>query len=373
MRKTVQRCDEADLSCGFNSSDNWFDDVDSFPDLQPISNDSKIDKMDLPDYQSDLNENCGKAYTIPDTYPFLPSDPDTCSEAFDGLDSLSEEIEYVPMKEEAYVMVYKASVLRGTLGVLPTDINLYDLGASRHMSGFCHRFMKFVKITLKPITAADRRSFSAVGKGNKWVYLPNRKEKALRVLLKDVLYVPAMGVTLVSISCIAAAGSTVVFTGSTCLIFNNKKKVIGTIQVKSGLYWVFSTHPLEGEYAGKARVEVLIDELHHRLGHVSHERARMLVSKNLVEGVELDLVSKPSICKSCKWAKGERKAITWVHEGQRTTEVGREIHSDLWGPAPIETINRKLYYISFTDDLPLSTFFTPRMKPLNRTKPTRHG
>ena len=30
--------------------------------------------------------------------------------------------------------------------------------------------------------------------------------------------------------------------------------------------------------------------------------------------------------------------------------MGDEIHSDLWGPAPVETINRKQYFISFTDD-----------------------
>ena len=119
--------------------------------------------------------------------------------------------------------------------MLPMDINLYDLGASRHMSGFHHCFMKFVKINPKPITAADRRSFSAVGKGDIWVYLPNGKEKTSQVLLKDVLYAPAMGVTLVSISCIAATRSKVVFTGNICEIFNKERKVIGTIQVKSGL------------------------------------------------------------------------------------------------------------------------------------------
>jgi len=30
--------------------------------------------------------------------------------------------------------------------------------------------------------------------------------------------------------------------------------------------------------------------------------------------------------------------------------VGGEIHSDLWGPASVFTINRKEYFISFTDD-----------------------
>jgi hypothetical protein len=214
-----------------------------------------------------------------------------------------------------------ASVLRGTPGVLSTNIDLYDPGASRQMSGFHYHFMKFVKIDIKPITAADRRSLSAIGKGDIWVYLPNEKEKASQVLLKEILYAPAMGVTLVSISCIASARSTVVSTGYTCHIFNNKKKIIGTIQMKSGLYWVFSTHPLKGEYAAKARVEVSIDELHRQLGHVSHDRARMLVSKNLVEGVELDLASRPSVYESCEWAKGDRKAIMQVHEGQSTTEI----------------------------------------------------
>src|SRR6202522_3225275 len=342
--------DEADLSCGFNSSDNLFDDTDSMPDLQSVSDDSEMEERDLPEHLFDNDESFGKAFTIPDTHPDSFSDPDTCSEVLDSLDSLSEEFEYVPMEEEAYVTTYEASVLRGSPGVLPTDIDLYDSGASRHMSGFRHRFINFVKITPKPITAADKRSFSAVGKGDILVYLPNRKGKTSRVLLKDVLYAPAMGVTLVSISCIALAGSTVLFNSNTCRIYDKGRDVIGIIQLKNGLYRVFSTRPLEGEYAGKARVEVSIDEFHRRLGHVSHERARMLVSKGLVEGVELDLASKPSVCESCEWAKGERKAITRVHEGQRTTEIGGEIHSDLWGPAPVETINQKLYYISFTDD-----------------------
>ena len=205
---------------------------------------------------------------------------------------------------------YEASELRGTPGMLPTDVDLYDLGASRHMSGFQHRFINFTKIDLKPITAADKRSFSAVGKGDMWVYLPNGKEKTSQVLLKDALYAPTMGITLISISRITSAGSTVIFTGNTCQIYDKERKVIGMIQVKSGLYWVYSTCPLEGEYAGKAKVEVSIDELHRRLGHILHERAWMLVLKELVKGVDLDMTSKLSVCESCKWVKGERKAIT---------------------------------------------------------------
>jgi hypothetical protein len=104
------------------------------------------------------------------------------------------------------------------------------------------------------------------------------------------------GVTFISISQNVSAGSTVIFTGNTCQIYDKERRVIGTIQ----RYQVNYTHPLKGEYAGKTKVEVSIDEFHCRLGHVSHERAQMLVTKEVIEGVELDMMSKPSVCESCK-------------------------------------------------------------------------
>src|SRR5271155_296226 len=218
------------------------------------------------------------------------------------------------------------------------------------MSGFRHRFINFVEIEPKPITAADKRTFSAIGQGDMYVYLPNEDSSPPRVILKNVLYALDMGVTLVSISRNAAARSIVVFAGDTCQIYDKEWKIIGRIKVKGGLYRVYATHPIEEEYAGKAKEVLTIDELHRRLGHVSHERARLLVKKGLVEGVELDMNSKATVCESCEWAKGERKAIVRVRDERRTTTVGEEIHSDLWGPAPVETINHKRYYISFTDD-----------------------
>src|SRR5271155_1901746 len=145
-----------------------------------------------------------------------------------------------------------------------------------------------------------------------YVYLPNEDSSPPRVLLKNVLYAPDMGVTLVSISRIAAAGSIVVFAGDTCRIYDKEWKIIGRIKVKGGLYCVYATHPIEGEYAGKAKEVLTIDELHRRLGHVSHERARLLVKKGLVEGVELDMNSEATVCESCEWVKGEWKAIVRV-------------------------------------------------------------
>ena len=105
-----------------------------------------------------------------------------------------------------------------------------------------------------------------------------------------------------------------------------------------------------GAYTTGTKETVSINELHRRLGHVSHERARILVKKGLVEGIELEEGSEVIVCESCEWAKAERRSVTKVREGERHIAVGDEIHSDLWGPAPVESINHKRYYVSFTDD-----------------------
>ncbi|KAF8160500.1 hypothetical protein BJ912DRAFT_809806, partial [Pholiota molesta] len=85
------------------------------------------------------------------------------------------------------------------------------------MSGYRHRFTNFIEIDPKPITAADKRSFQATGMGDVLIEIPNG-ETISKVLLRDVLYAPSMGVTLVSISRITSAGSAVVFSGISCRI-----------------------------------------------------------------------------------------------------------------------------------------------------------
>ncbi|KIJ06095.1 hypothetical protein PAXINDRAFT_22965, partial [Paxillus involutus ATCC 200175] len=62
----------------------------------------------------------------------------------------------------------------------------------------------------KPITTADKRTFDAIGRGDLHIELPNGANKT-RILLKNVLYAPSMGVTLVSISKLTAAGYAALF------------------------------------------------------------------------------------------------------------------------------------------------------------------
>ena len=109
--------------------------------------------------------------------------------------------------ERAFTTTFDSAALSKT-GKTSIETELFDSGASCHMSGYHHRFINFVEIQPKPITAADKRQFYANGKGNMYLEVPNGNSHS-RVLLRDVLYSPTMGITLVSVGRITSAGSIV--------------------------------------------------------------------------------------------------------------------------------------------------------------------
>ena len=68
---------------------------------------------------------------------------------------------------------FAGPVLKGDELTRRTESDLYDSGASRHMTPFRHRLTNFTSIQSKPITAADKRIFLATGKGDMRIELPN--------------------------------------------------------------------------------------------------------------------------------------------------------------------------------------------------------
>ena len=115
---------------------------------------------------------------------------------------------------------------------------LYDSGASRHMSLLRDHFVTYQKIPPCPITVADKRVFYTIGIGDVVIDIPNGESSTL-IRLKDALHAPDMGATIVSISRITKAGFSVCFEAQSCKIKDLRDKVIGVIPASdNGLYKV---------------------------------------------------------------------------------------------------------------------------------------
>ena len=79
-------------------------------------------------------------------------------------------------------------------------VDMYDSGATCHMSPYIDEFINFSFIEPKPISTADNCTFKAVGKGMMKITIPNRSYNPTSICLKDVHYTPTIAFTLVSLS-----------------------------------------------------------------------------------------------------------------------------------------------------------------------------
>lgn len=334
-----------DLFEDFSSIDMVTDDDQGMPPLASVSDSEYSDEEDSDAGMPGSDISDCEASGTEDSDAGMPG-LETPS------DSESEDEDGVGEDTDREFTSFDAAMLTAVgLGSDVVDVDLYDSGATKHMTGNRGRLFNFVEIPAKPIMAADNLTFNAIGKGDMYVVIPNCDNAPSRVLLKDVLYAPTMGVTLVSISRIDAAGWGVWFGDGACRIYNKMRKLMGRIDVKGGLYRVF--HPRKSaakETAASTKEKMSVDELHRRMGHMAHEAAIKLVKDGLVTGIDLDMSSKPSTCETCEHAKMRRKAIRKTREDLPEDEIGGRIHADLWGPAPVQTKKHKRYYASFTDD-----------------------
>lgn len=310
-------------------------DMDSMPDLETIS---ELDDSSI---------------------IFILNPPNSpCSEFADKassegqLDSFNDEemVELAMDEGEDGCTAFTAAMLVNVEGSIEgVQTKLYNSRASQHMSPYREQFKNYVSIVPKSITAADKCYFQAIGKGDLCIKLPNGSVTTT-ILLKDVLHCPNMGLTLVSISKITAAGYKVVFQGPTCKIFNLRDKVVGLINIKSGLNCVDHEVMVNVGMAGEACKILTVKELHRQIGHIAPEAAKKMVSSGAVRGIELNPSTTIQSCDSCEYAKATCKPIRKTHEEPRTSKFGNEIHSDVWGPSPVQTPGQKEYYVSSTDD-----------------------
>jgi transposase InsO family protein len=95
--------------------------------------------------------------------------------------------------------------------------------------------------------------------------------------------------------------------------------------------------------------KITVDDFHRIMGHISLEGAERMLKEGMVDGV-VKKEGPKSFCKSCAHAKTTRKAISKERSTPKSKARGEIIHSDLWGPAQVQTPSHNHYYISFTDD-----------------------
>jgi transposase InsO family protein len=230
----------------------------------------------------------------------------------------------------------------------PTTNLIIDMGASRHFSPARELFKNYETINPIPITTADGHTFKAIGKGDVLVRLPN-EQTSTPVVLRDTLYAPEMPATLVSVSRLDRAGYSLCVERGSCVIVAPNGDVIGRVPEVRGLYQFAALNIQEGEQAMIAARRMSLMDLHRLMGHISPEVARKMVNDGAVKGVELTDETE-TFCRICTHAKAHALPFPKDSVSTKPEAWGRRVHTDVWGPAKVESLRGMRYFVTFIDD-----------------------
>ena len=92
------------------------------------------------------------------------------------------------------------------------------------------------------------------------------------------------------------------------------------------------------------------DVWHQRFGHIGVLGLKMLHTKRMVTGLDVDPgTATNSDCSSCIAAKLSRTPFPLVNES-RAKFAGEKTHRDIWGPYCTASLQGSTYFVTFIDD-----------------------
>ena len=76
---------------------------------------------------------------------------------------------------------------------------------------------------------------------------------------------------------------------------------------------------------------------------------KQLLNNNMISGLEVNKTQNLFSCDVCIKSKITCKSLP-KESRERAKKLGDRVYSDVWGPSRHLTIDKKQYYVSFTDD-----------------------
>jgi transposase InsO family protein len=232
-----------------------------------------------------------------------------------------------------------------------------DSGASDHMSDQRDDFFDFKPIKpgkwLVKGIGADSAPLNALGRGSIKVQL-TANGKHTEAMVNQVLFVPNLGASLLSIATVTDNGLKVEFEGDKVEFLSRQRRILMTgtkIRKKLYLLNMKAIQPTSSQacVASSAKEESL-SLWHQRLGHVNKHTIQEMAKKNLAVGL---VIAKngdsDSVCEGCVYGKQHR--LPFPKAGRtRATKIGELVHSDVCGPMGTPSPSGSKYFVIFKDD-----------------------
>lgn len=224
-----------------------------------------------------------------------------------------------------------------------------DSGATTYMTPQHHRLFDYRPLD-PPCTvrAAGKTFFEAHGIGSMHIPAPNG-DCWTKLLLRDVLFAPRMAVTLISLGRSDNDGQMSTISDGFCYITDANGNTICAVSKVDGLYRIFDNKAAHAAAASVAKLSLF--ELHQRLGHAFYMYIKQMLRKGQLNGLTIDPARMAEQEYTvCMCAKTVRKPIAAQCSSPLAEHFGDLMHMDVWGPAPICTVQHAWYALVIFDN-----------------------
>ena len=225
-----------------------------------------------------------------------------------------------------------------------------DSGATCHMSNQREIFSEMVELlTPQKVLLGDKHSLDATGKGSVQLKMNLPGGKVHLCILNDVLFVPDLAYSLLSVPKATKSGKVVKFNENSCSILDSSQKLISLAKKRGELYFVdcYSCDYVNQATARNADPDG--DLWHKRLGHLGVASMEKLAKENLLDNFTFKPCGKLSFCDSCTTGKIHKTPFP-IKKEKSSSEILELVHSDVCGKLNSKSISGAEYFLTFIDD-----------------------
>ena len=218
---------------------------------------------------------------------------------------------------------------------------IIDSGATDHMTPTSQLFHTYTPCpSSRKIAVANGSLTTVAGFGDIHI--------TPTLILKDVLHVPKLSASLVSIQKLTHdLKCYVVFFPSYCVFQDQvSRRRIGLAKERNGLYHLEPSQKIRSHLPLSFLSSSNKDTIwlyHLRLGHPSFRVLKVMFPK-LFQGLDISEFH----CDICELAKHTR--VSFPISNKRSSHPFHLIHSDIWGPSTIPNISGARWFVSLIDD-----------------------
>ena len=209
--------------------------------------------------------------------------------------------------------------------------------------------------TAQEVTLGDGRSLEGTAEGTVVLETLVPDGSTTKCRLHNVLFVPRLSYSLLSVSKASSAGKTVKFDKTGCKILNEQKRVIAFATRVGNLYHL--------EHCQKSQVVNVADKdskerlWHRRFGHLGEQNLQRIAREKLVKQFNYNSSKPIGFCETCIGGKHHR--TPFASSITQTTEVLEIVHSDVCGKMQEKSLGGAEYFLTFTDDKTRYTWVYP--------------